>query len=233
MQDAFVQYLPDLALAAALAWGAGLRLYLVVFLFGIAAMAGWWPLPEHLQVLQHPLVIGTAGVMAAVELFADKLPWLDSVWDALHTLIRIPAGAALAAAVFGDSGAAVATAAALLGGSLTAATHLTKSGTRAAVNTSPEPFSNLAVSLAEDAMVLGGIWLAVQHPLVFLALMLAFVVAAALLLRLLLRGLRRVTSGWRRGASTAQAPAAMAPAGGRQPPLPGGRLPPPSGGQFE
>jgi len=203
MQEAIVQHLPDLALAAALAWGAGLRLYLVAFLFGLSGLMGWWPLPAHLQVLQHPLVLGAAGFMATVELFADKLPWLDSVWDAIHTLVRIPAGAAMAAAVFGDAGGATMTAAALLGGSLTAATHFTKSGTRAVVNTSPEPFSNVALSLGEDALVLGGAWLAVQHPLLFLGLVLVFLVLALLLLRLIVRGVRRVLAPRRAPAATA------------------------------
>ena len=203
MQEAIVRHLPDLALAAALAWGAGLRLYLVAFLFGLSGLMGWWPLPAHLQVLQHPLVLGAAGFMATVELFADKLPWLDSVWDAIHTLVRIPAGAAMAAAVFGDAGGATMTAAALLGGSLTAATHFTKSGTRAVVNTSPEPFSNVALSLGEDALVLGGAWLAVQHPLLFLGLVLVFLVLALLLLRLIVRGVRRVLAPRRAPAATA------------------------------
>ena len=192
LPEPLVRHLPELALAGALAWGAGLRLYLVVFLFGLLGRMGWWPLPEHLSVLAHPLVIGASGFMAAVELFADKLPWLDSLWDGLHTFVRIPAGAALAAAVFGDSGAAVALAAGLLGGTLTATTHFAKSGTRAAVNTSPEPFSNVAVSVGEDALVLGGLWLAVEYPLLFLAALVVFVVAAALLIRLILRGLRRL-----------------------------------------
>ena len=192
LPEPLVRHLPELALAGALAWGAGLRLYLVVFLFGLLGRMGWWPLPEHLSVLAHPLVLGASGFMAAVELFADKLPWLDSLWDGLHTFVRIPAGAALAAAVFGDSGAAVALAAGLLGGTLTATTHFAKSGTRAAVNTSPEPFSNVAVSLGEDALVLGGVWLAVEYPLLFLAALVLFLVAAVLLIRLILRGLRRL-----------------------------------------
>lgn len=197
MIDTFLLHLPELALAAALAWGAGLRLYLVVFALGLAGYGGWWPLPEHLQVLAHPVVMSAAGFMALVELLADKLPWLDSLWDLLHTLIRIPAGAALAAAVFGDAGAATALAAALLGGSLTAATHLAKSGTRAAVNTSPEPFSNAALSLSEDVLVLAGAWLAVEHPMAFLALLAVFLLLAVLLLRMILRGLRRMLSSWR------------------------------------
>jgi Domain of unknown function (DUF4126) len=185
-------HLPDLALAAALAWGAGLRLYLVSLLFGLAAWLGWWNLPEHLQVLAHPLVIGSAGFMSVVELFADKLPWLDSLWDTVHTFIRIPAGAALAAAVFADSGTAITVAAALLGGSLTATTHFAKAGTRAAANTSPEPFSNLALSLTEDVMVLGGTWLATQYPLLFLGLLGVFLLLALLIARLVYKGLKRL-----------------------------------------
>ena len=196
-------HLPELALAGALAWGAGLRLYLVVFLLGLFGRIGWWPLPEHLSLLAHPVVIGAAGFMTVVELFADKLPLLDSAWDALNTFVRIPAGAALAAAVFGDSGAAVALAAALLGGTLTATTHFAKSGTRAAVNTSPEPFSNAAVSAGEDALVIGGLWLAVEYPLLFLAALLVFLIVAVLLIRLVLRGLRRLFG----------APRAASPAG--------------------
>lgn len=192
MMETAIQHIPDLALAGALAWGAGLRLYLVAFLFGLAGYFGWWPLPEHLQVLAHPIVMGASGFMATVEMFADKLPFLDSIWDALQTFIRIPAGAAMAAAVFGDSGTAITVAAALLGGSLTAATHLTKSGTRAAVNTSPEPFSNVMVSFTEDVAVVGGTWLATQYPIAFLVALALFLLFAVLLFRLLLNGARRL-----------------------------------------
>jgi hypothetical protein len=182
-------HLPELAIAAALAWGAGLRAYLVIFVVGLAGALGWVELPHHLAVLQNPIVIGASGFMSFVEFFADKLPWLDSVWDTVHSLIRIPAGAALAAAVFGDSGSAVALAAAILGGTLSAGVHFAKAGTRAAMNLSPEPFSNWAASLSEDAAVPVGLWLAVAHPLVFFAMLAVFVVAAALLVRLIWRGL--------------------------------------------
>lgn len=190
--DPIVQHLPELALAGALAWGAGLRLYLVVFALGLAGQLGWLPLPAHLEPLGSPLVIGAAGFMALIELFADKLPWLDSLWDGVQTFIRIPAGAALAAGVFGDAGAGMAIAAALLGGSVTAATHFSKAGARAAVNTSPEPFSNMGLSLAEDALVVGGGWLAIAYPGVFLVLLGVFLVVALLLLRWLIRGFRRI-----------------------------------------
>lgn len=201
--DAILQHLPELALAGALAWGAGLRLYLVVFGLGLAGWYGWLPLPEHLRLLANPVVVGAAGFMAAVELFADKLPWLDTLWDGLQTFVRIPAGAALAAGVFGDSGTGVALAAALLGGSVTAATHFSKAGVRAAANTSPEPFSNLGLSFAEDVLVLGGGWLAVTHPLVFLVLLAVFLLAAIVLVSWLVRGFRRLFDARRRRARAA------------------------------
>jgi hypothetical protein len=192
MIETATQHLPELALAGAMAWGAGIRLYLVVFGFGLASFLGYWPLPEHLKLLAHPAVLGASGFMATVELFADKLPWLDSIWDAIHTFIRIPAGAAMAAAVFGDSGPAIALAAAILGGSLTATTHFAKSGTRAAANTVPEPFSNVALSLAEDVTVVGGTWLATAYPALFLGALAVFLVVAVLVLHLIWRGVKRL-----------------------------------------
>jgi hypothetical protein len=181
--------LAELAVAAALAWGAGLRAYAVIFAAGLAGYLGYLELPGYLDVLQHPLVLTASGFMTLVEFFADKLPWLDSVWDAAHTFIRIPAGAALVAAMFGDSGAAVAAAAAILGGTLAAGAHFAKSGARAAINTSPEPFSNWAASLSEDALVPFGLWLAFAHPAAFFVLLALFVLAAMLLARVLWRGL--------------------------------------------
>ena len=190
--DLLQRHLPDLAIAAALAWGSGLRAYAVIFALGLAGALGWLELPEHLRLLQHPLVIGASGFMTAVEFFADKLPWLDSLWDAVHSFIRIPAGAALAAAVFGDSDAAVTLAAAILGGALAAGVHFAKAGARAAINTSPEPFSNWTASLAEDAMVPFGLWVAFAHPIAFFLLLALFILGAILLLRLIWRGLRRL-----------------------------------------
>ena len=181
-----------LAVAAALGWASGLRLYLVMFLTGAAGYFGWVELPQGLHVLQHPAMLGASGFMLFVEFFADKIPGVDTLWDMVHTLVRIPAGAALAAAVFGADQATWATLAALLGGTLAATSHVAKATTRAAVNTSPEPFSNIALSLGEDALVLGGSWLAVQYPLLFLIALLAFLIVALLLIRLIVRGLRRL-----------------------------------------
>ena len=170
------------ALSSLLAWASGLRLYLVVFALGLAGYLGWLELPPGLQVLQHPYVIAAAGFMLTVEFFADKVPWLDSIWDQAHTFIRIPAGALLAAGATGDTVNAVTVAAGLLGGTITAGTHFAKAGSRLAVNTSPEPFTNWAASLTEDALVLGGTWLAVAHPIAFLAFFAVFVVFLAWML---------------------------------------------------
>lgn len=155
------------ALAAALGWASGFRLYAVVFLTGLAGFMGWMPLPSGLQLLSHPAVLASSGFMLLVEFLADKIPYLDSLWDVVHTVIRIPAGAALAGAVFGADGASASLVAALLGGTLAATAHATKMTARAAINTSPEPFSNLAMSLSEDALVLLALWLASSHPVAF------------------------------------------------------------------
>jgi len=183
-----------IALAAALGWASGLRLYAVVFITGLAGSLGWVSLPSGLQVLQHPLVLGASGLMLAVEFFADKIPGLDTVWDAVHTFIRIPAGMALAAAVFGGDSGVWTTIAALLGGTLAATSHAAKATTRAAVNTSPEPFSNIGMSLLGDAAVPTMLWLAFSHPAWFfvaLAVALVLMVSVTLLLFKFLRALLR------------------------------------------
>lgn len=165
-----------IALAAALGWASGLRLYAVLAITGLVGYAGWVPLPPGLQLLQHPLMLAGSAFMLFIEFFADKMPGLDSLWDLVHTLIRIPAGAALAAAVFGADQASAAALAALLGGTLAATSHAAKATTRAAVNTSPEPFSNIGLSLLGDAAVPGMLWLAFAHPLpAIAAVALAFV----------------------------------------------------------
>lgn len=164
------------ALAAALGWASGLRLYLVVFITGFAGWMGWIHLPTGLSVLQHPALLIGSGAMAFVEFFADKIPGLDSVWDAIHSVIRVPAGAALAAGVFGADSAAMGTLAGLAGGTLAATSFAAKASTRAAVNTSPEPFSNIAVSFAEEGLVMSMMWLATNYPLTFGVALLVVVV---------------------------------------------------------
>ena len=187
-----------LAVAAALGWASGLRLYLVMFLTGAAGYFGWVELPQGLHVLQHPAMLGASGFMLFVEFFADKIPGVDTLWDMVHTLVRIPAGAALAAAVFGADHGTAAAVAALLGGTLAATAHTAKTTTRAAVNTSPEPFSNWLLSLAGDAFVPGMLWLAWEHPAWFfvaLAFTLVAMLAAIVLLFRFLRGLGRRLRG--------------------------------------
>lgn len=196
-----------LAIAAALGWASGLRLYLVIFLTGLAGSLGWVVLPAGLQILQNPLVLGAAGLMLALEFFANKVPGLDSVWDALHALVRIPAGAALAASVFGGDQATWATVAGLLGGTLAATSQLSKATTRAAVNTSPEPFSNIGLSLLGDAAVPAMLWLSWAHPVgAALALLVAVVVMVAVTV-LLWKFLRSLLRGLRGRIGRAQAPA--------------------------
>ncbi|WP_332815051.1 DUF4126 domain-containing protein [Ramlibacter sp.] len=179
-----------LALAAALGFASGFRLYAAVFFTGLAGFMGWVELPAGLHVLEHPAVLGASGFMLFVEFFADKIPYVDSVWDAAHTLIRIPAGAALAAGALGADSTAMAWIAALVGGGLAATSHATKMTARAAVNTSPEPFSNVAVSLFEDGWVLFLLWLSATHPAIFTVVLVASVVAAIVLLVVLVKFLQ-------------------------------------------
>ena len=175
-----------LALAAALGWASGLRLYAVLFLTGLAGHMGWVELPPGLALLQHPLMLAASGFMLFLEFFADKIPGVDTLWDMVHTLVRIPAGAALAAAAFGADQATWATIAGLLGGGLAATSHIAKATTRAAVNTSPEPFSNIGLSLIGDAAVPGTLWLAFAHPAAALvAIAIASVVMIAVIVVLM------------------------------------------------
>ena len=171
--------LQAVALGSLLAWASGLRLYLVILAIGMAARLGYLSLPDGLAILSHDYVIGAAAFLLAMEFLADKIPVVDSAWDAVHTFIRIPAGALLAAGVAGNDLTAITLAAGLLGGTITAGTHIAKSSARLAVNASPEPFSNWAASFSEDAVVLGGIWMALAHPAVFLTLLAAFLLIAA------------------------------------------------------
>lgn len=184
-----------LALAAALGWASGVRLYAVVFLVGAMGAADWIALPAGLHLLRHPAVLAASGFMMFIEFFADKIPWLDSLWDAVHSVIRIPAGALLAGSVFGADSATMAVVAGLLGGSLATTAFATKATTRAAINTSPEPFSNLLASLFEDGLVVAALWLAMTHPLVFGIALLVAVLLMAVLTVTLFKFLR---AAWRR-----------------------------------
>jgi hypothetical protein len=195
-----------IAIASVLGFASGIRLYLVLFVVGLAGYLQWVPLPAGLQLLAHPWVLGASGLMMAVEFFADKVPALDSLWDTVHTVIRIPAGAALAAALLGGDSALWATIAALLGGSLAATSHFTKAGSRALINTSPEPFSNVAASSAEDVLVGGLLLLVVAHPWVAAAIVLLLVLLAIWLLPKLVRFIVRLVRRLFGGAPQEQAP---------------------------
>ena len=181
-----------LALAAALGWASGFRLYAVVFVTGAMGAAGWIALPPDLRLLMHPAVLTASGFMMMVEFFADKIPWVDSLWDTVHSVIRIPAGALLAAGVFGADSASMGLVAGLLGGSLAATSFATKATTRAAINTSPEPFSNWLASLFEDGLAVGVMWLATQHPLLFGVALAVMLGVSVLLLVLLFKFLKIV-----------------------------------------
>ncbi len=185
-----------LALGLGAAWASGLNLYAAVLLLGGLQASGIVSLPPDLAVLSHPAVLLAAAVLYAVEFVADKVPGIDSAWDAVHSFIRIPAGALLAAGALGgyDEGYTVALAL-LAGGTVAAASHAAKAGGRVAINASPEPFSNWAASIAEDLLALGGLLLALLLPAVFLVLLGAFLVAVLWLLPRLWRALRRLFGG--------------------------------------
>jgi uncharacterized protein DUF4126 len=179
-----------IALAAALGWASGIRLYAVLFFVGALGYFEWFELPQHLRVLSHPLVLAASGFMLFVEFFADKIPGMDTLWDLAHTLVRIPAGAVLAASVFGDSPPAWTLAAAIVGGTLAAGSHFTKASARMAINTSPEPFSNWAASFGEDLLVGVLLYLALAHPIAFLVVLVVLLAGTVWLLPKLWRFLR-------------------------------------------
>ena len=181
-----------IALSMGAAWASGINLYAAILTLGLMSLGGYIQLPESLLLVQDPWVLGAAGIMFCVEFFADKIPGVDSTWDAIHTFIRIPAGAILAAGAIGSVHPGLMVAAFLIGGGVSAATHAAKASTRLAVNTSPEPFSNWFLSVAEDFSVIAGIWTAVAHPWVFLVLFLLFILLLIWLLPKLWRFTKKV-----------------------------------------
>jgi hypothetical protein len=181
-----------IALVAGLAWASGLRLYLTLFAIGLLSHFQLVVLPPTLEVLGHPWVLTASGIMVIVEFLADKSPGFDSIWDGVHTFIRIPAGAILAGAAVGYADPVLVAVAAILGGAIASGAHLAKAGTRALINTSPEPFSNWTASLGEDAMLVGGLWLMFMHPLLFLAALLVFIALVIWLVPKLFRAVREL-----------------------------------------
>lgn len=188
--DQYNEIIGIISLTMGAAWASGINLYAALLVLGIGGATGNIMLPTDLHVLQDPLVIGAAGVMYFVEFIADKTPGVDSGWDGIHTFIRIPAGALLAASAVGDVTPAVHIAAGVLGGGMSAAAHATKAGSRLMINTSPEPFSNWAASITEDIVVLGGLWTALNHPVIFLGFLAVFIVFMVWFLPKIWRGVR-------------------------------------------
>ncbi len=181
-----------ISLSMGIAWASGINLYAVLLALGIGGFSGQIALPEELQILQDPLIIGAAGFMYSVEFFADKIPGVDTGWDGLHTFIRIPAAALLASGAIGDVSAPLELAAAIVGGGLAAGTHATKAGSRVLINTSPEPFSNWFASIGEDILAFAALWTAFNHPLIFLTLLTVSIGLMIYLLPKLIRGIRTI-----------------------------------------
>ena len=190
-----MEMIQQLALAGGLSWASGLRLYLTVFAVGLLSKFGYIHLPATLDILSNPVVLSIAGVLCVIEFLADKIPYVDSAWDSIQTFIRIPAGALLAMGAINSSDPMIATITALLGGSLAGATHATKAGSRALINTSPEPVSNIAASLSEESLLVTGGWLVFAHPAVFIGLLCSFIVLLFWLLPKLWRGIKSVLGG--------------------------------------
>jgi hypothetical protein len=190
--DALEQISTTLALSMGLAWASGINLYATLFTLGYLANTGNIDLPPDLQIVANPMVMGAAGLMYCIEFFADKTPGVDTGWDAIHTFIRIPAGAMLAAGAIGDLNPAVGLTAAILGGSLAAGSHATKAGSRVLINTSPEPFSNWIASVSEDVIVITGVWASINHPVLFLIGLAAFILLMIWLLPRLWMGVKKV-----------------------------------------
>ncbi len=190
--EALDQISTTLALTMGLAWASGINLYATLLTLGFLANSGNIVLPPDLQIVANPMVMGAAGIMYFIEFFADKVPGVDTGWDAIHTYIRIPAGAMLAAGAIGDLNPAVELAAAIMGGSLAAASHATKAGTRVLINTSPEPFSNWFASVGEDIAVIGGVWACINHPVPFLIALVFFILLMIWLLPRIWAGVKKV-----------------------------------------
>lgn len=188
----FAELSGTIALAMGAAWASGINLYAAILVLGLLGATGSMTLPQNLDILSHPLVIGAAAIMYIIEFITDKIPAADSGWDAVHTFIRIPAGVVLAAGAVGDVDPAVAIAAGILGGGLAAGTHATKAGSRVLINTSPEPFTNWTASILEDLAVIGGLWAAINHPLLFFTILILFIIISIWLLPRIWKGVKAV-----------------------------------------
>ncbi len=181
-----------IALTLGASWASGINLYAAILTLGIMHMTGTAHLPPGLEILGDPLVLTAAGIMYAIEFFADKIPGVDSAWDTLHTFIRIPAGIMLAYGATTEMGPAVQVAAAIIGGGMATASHATKAGGRVVINSSPEPFSNWLASITEDVAVVGGLWTAMNYPITFIILLVLFLAFMVWILPKIWRGIKRI-----------------------------------------
>ncbi len=190
--DEYSQIINVIALSMGLGWASGVNLYAAMLTLGVLSITGSMELPPGLEILANPAVLGASGLMFAVEFFADKVPGLDSTWDAIHTFIRIPAGAILAAAALGDVSTGMTVVAGILGGGLATSSHVVKAGSRVLINASPEPFSNWTASVVEDVSVISAMWLALYHPFVMVLFLVLFVILAVWLMPKIWRGIKKV-----------------------------------------
>ncbi|MES9940405.1 MAG: DUF4126 domain-containing protein [Candidatus Thiodiazotropha sp. 6PLUC2] len=190
-----METIDTLALTLGASWAAGINLYATILVLGYLNLTGHVVLPPGLDALSDPLVLGVAGMMYFIEFFADKTPGVDSGWDAIHTFIRIPAGALLAAGAASgiDVSQSAELAAALMGGTLAAGSHFTKAGSRLLINTSPEPVSNWTASIAEDLAVIGALWAALNYPLAFLVMLVLFIALMIWVMPKIWRALKALT----------------------------------------
>jgi nicotinamide riboside transporter PnuC len=193
-----VDILTTLGRTMGFSFAAGINLYATVAILGLASRFDWVSLPPQFKVFDNDIVIAVALVMYCVEFFADKIPWMDSVWDAVHTVIRPIGGALIAVATLGDASPAVEGLVALLGGSLAAGSHFSKAGTRAVANASPEPFSNWILSITEDVFVVSLGMLALKYPIAAAVVVAIGVVLIAIFAAWIVRAVRR---RWRRPVS--------------------------------
>jgi hypothetical protein len=192
-----IELLAGLGRTLGFSFAAGINLYATVAILGLASRYGWVSLPEQYRVFDNDLIIGVAITLYVIEFFADKIPWVDSIWDAIHTAIRPIGGAVIAVQTLGDASPAMETLVGLMGGTLAASTHFTKAGTRAVANASPEPFTNWILSLAEDVFVVSLGFIALKYPLLATIIVLVALVLMVTFAAWIFRAVKR---RWRRPA---------------------------------
>ena len=192
-----IELLAGLGRTLGFSFAAGINLYATVAILGLASRYGWVSLPEQYRVFDNDLIIGVALTLYVIEFFADKIPWVDSIWDAIHTAIRPIGGAVIAVQTLGDASPAMETLVGLMGGTLAASTHFTKAGTRAVANASPEPFTNWLLSFAEDVFVVSLGFIALKYPLLATIIVLVALVLMVTFAAWIVRAVKR---RWRRPA---------------------------------